>query len=262
MKPATNTSNSELTHVKIPTVIYKLPIQGLYEVSILALVYNFNSKGFRLSNGKTAKALSVHKRTIERAISNLKKQGYIKDIGTGKNDRCLVLCTDKLSADTDNMSVGIPAKIPTIEGTDTDILADHNKGTKEEEEAAPFSAFVDLWNSKGNLPQIKSFTPQRKRHLQARMGEPLFSDNWQAIIERLSKSSFCTGNNNRGWKVDIDWILKDSTNYTKVLEGKYDNKTDNGESAGMPAPDTRAILKAMDWTDAAIDKFIAEGNSL
>ena len=128
--------------VKIPIEIYKLPVQGLYEVSILALIYNFNSKGFRLSNGKIAKALSVHKRTIERAISILKKRGYIRDTGTGKNDRCLVLCTDKLTvSDTDIMS----AEIPTKEGTSADILADHNKGTNINKDCLTIF-FDDLWS--------------------------------------------------------------------------------------------------------------------
>jgi hypothetical protein len=131
----------------------------------------------------------------------------------------------------------------------------------QEEEASPALTFVDLWNSKGNLPEIKSFTAQREKQLRARMAEPLFAENWQGIIERLSKSSFCTGNNGRGWKADIDWILKDSTNYAKVLEGKYDNKTDSG-GAELPAPDTKAILKDMGWADADIEKFIADGNSL
>jgi DNA-binding Lrp family transcriptional regulator len=104
--------------VLIPIKIYKLPVRGLYEISILALIYNFNSKGFRLSNGKIAKALSVQKRTIERAISKLKKQGYIRDTGTGKNDRCLVLCADKLMvSDTDIML----AEVPTEKGASADI---------------------------------------------------------------------------------------------------------------------------------------------
>jgi hypothetical protein len=135
------------------------------------------------------------------------------------------------------------------------------KNNIEEKEASPALTFVDLWNSKENLPEIKSFTPQREKQLLARMAEPLFAENWQGIIERLSRSSFCTGNNGRGWKADIDWILKDSTNYAKVLEGKYDNKTDSG-GAELPAPDTRAILKGMGWADEKIEEFIADGNSL
>jgi hypothetical protein len=95
-------------------------------------------------------------------------------------------------------------------------------------------AFADYWNSKGNLPQARHFNDQRLDKLSVRMKEPLFADNWQTIVDKLCQSSFCTGNNDRGWKADIDWILKNSTNYAKVLEDKYrDRISKDKESDGQ-----------------------------
>ena len=48
--------------------------------------------------------------------------------------------------------------------------------------------------------------------------EPVFADNWQAIIDKLSRSPFHTGQNDRAWQATVDWILKNSTNYVKILE--------------------------------------------
>lgn len=67
------------------------------------------------------------------------------------------------------------------------------------------------------------------------MQEPLFADNWQQIIDKVSASSFCTGQNDRGWKVDLDWLLKNSGNYAKVLEGKYDGKP-SASNSGKTKP--------------------------
>jgi len=87
---------------------------------------------------------------------------------------------------------------------------------------APYKPFLDLWASKGNLPGIQNFSRCRQDKFRRRMKERLFADRWQEIIEKLSQSAFCTGKNDRGWKADIDWLLKDDANYVKVLEGKYD----------------------------------------
>ena len=64
-------------------------------------------------------------------------------------------------------------------------------------------------------------TKDRKAKLAVRMNEEEFAVNWKVIIEQIALIPFLTGDNDRGWKANIDWILKNSTNYIKVLEGKY-----------------------------------------
>jgi len=127
---------SDLTHINIPIELFVLPLKGRYEMSIVALAYNFGSKGLRLSNGKLAKAMKTSSRTIERVIARLRRIGIIEDAGTGKNDRCLRLTADTMSgvatgimsgADTDTMS----GEIPTSGVASTDMTADHNKELRE-----------------------------------------------------------------------------------------------------------------------------------
>jgi hypothetical protein len=117
----------DITHIRIPTQLFSLSLTGIYELSIVALAYNFGAKGLTLSNGKIAAALQTDKRTIERALARLRKSGHIINYGTGRNDRCLKFNTDTMSVeDTDTMSAGIP----TSGGVSTDTTADHNKVTK------------------------------------------------------------------------------------------------------------------------------------
>lgn len=100
------------------------------------------------------------------------------------------------------------------------------KGSKDAEQssAKPSPAeFLKYWKEK-KLPAIRSFTKERKRKFEIRLREPLFAENWKQIIDKVAASAFCTGNNDRGWRVKINWILENETNYTKVLEGDYDNQ--------------------------------------
>jgi biotin operon repressor len=228
-----------MNYIRMPVAIYKLPLKGAYELSIFALVYNFKDQGLRMSNGDLATMLSTSRRVVERAIARLRKQGLIINKNTRKNARCLVVPTDIVSVElptsegvvTDSMS----GQIPTSGVATTDMTSDHNIRKKEEEEEGKTfssSAFVSYWNTKGNLPHIKAFTAQRQEKLRSRMSEPLFAGNWRVIIDKLAASSFATGGNQRSWKADIDWLLANSNNYAKVLEGKYDNRGhDNGAAA-------------------------------
>ena len=41
-------------------------------------------------------------------------------------------------------------------------------------------------------------------------------------IDRIRRSKFLQGDNNRGWIITFDWFIKPS-NFAKVYEGNYDN---------------------------------------
>lgn len=89
---------------------------------------------------------------------------------------------------------------------------------------AKSKAFQEYWNSKKRLPKIKAFSKSRQDKLKARLNEDFFEQNWKMVIDKLDASDFCCGLNDRQWKVDCTWILSNSDNYVKVMEGKYDNK--------------------------------------
>ena len=49
-----------------------------------------------------------------------------------------------------------------------------------------------------------------------------------------------TGNNDRKWKADLDWLIKNDTNMLKVLEGKYN---DGGSKSGADTKDDQYDLE-------------------
>jgi len=91
-----------------------------------------------------------------------------------------------------------------------------------------YTEYETLWNnfaSENNLSLLKRLTSKRKNHLKARIkADNNFKDNFIKCLDLIIQSDFLIGNNDRGWKVDFEWIIKNDDNYNKVLEGKYTNK--------------------------------------
>lgn len=90
-------------------------------------------------------------------------------------------------------------------------------------------------------------TSQREKSIRTRMGE-VGLDGWKAAMDRAAASDFLSGRARRSpgrerWGVDIGWLAK-AENFTKLLEGKYDN--DRGRASG-PVGQESARAGLMDF---------------
>ncbi len=105
---------------------------------------------------------------------------------------------------------------------------------------------IEEWNEIKELNKIKNLNgTTRQRHLKARINEYGLETIYQAI-EKVSKSDFLKGNNNRQWKATFDWIIQQS-NFTKILEGNYDNRNSgNSDSNGNPQSNNQENQKQSD----------------
>jgi len=83
---------------------------------------------------------------------------------------------------------------------------------------------VDEWNQVVGVAGCRKLTETKKRAFKARLEDSDWCENWREAIERVRCSPFCTGDNDRGWKADIDWFLRPDT-VTRLLEGAFDGKT-------------------------------------
>lgn len=87
------------------------------------------------------------------------------------------------------------------------------------------SDFAEAWNRLTQLPiaRCRDLTSARKRKIRTRLTErPL--PEWEAVIARIQASSFCRGENDRGWSASFDWLIGSPDVAVKVLEGKYDDR--------------------------------------
>ena len=69
------------------------------------------------------------------------------------------------------------------------------------------------------LPAIKALNDRRKKTLRS-WGS---MDEMTEVFTKAGKSDFLSGNNDRGWKPNFDWLIKPE-NRIKVIEGNYDNR--------------------------------------
>ncbi len=111
---------------------------------------------------------------------------------------------------------------------------------KEERESgnptAPAVSLDDItaeWNSA--MGQNCRPTPKRQRQAAARLKDPWWRDNWRKAIAKAKASEFCNGENDRGWRADLEWFLQPDTS-TKLLEGKYTNAQPEVARDRPPSP--------------------------
>lgn len=83
---------------------------------------------------------------------------------------------------------------------------------------------------KGKLPMVANMTEARRKAVKARIAE--YDKNTVfLVLKKAAASPFLLGSNDRNWKCDFDWIFK-AANFTKILEGNYDEKRNNNTAGG------------------------------
>jgi uncharacterized protein YdaU (DUF1376 family) len=121
---------------------------------------------------------------------------------------------------------------------------------KEKHTSAPSAPgecerLVAEWNAeRGTLAQVTKLTNERRAKITARLcSDPDFSARFIAAVRKARQTPFLCGQSEGGWSVSFDWLVKNNTNYLKVLEGNYDNGNGNGsyrpgtKSAGAVRPE-------------------------
>lgn len=74
-----------------------------------------------------------------------------------------------------------------------------------------------------NLPRCIKLTDKRRKAVQTLAKRGYTMENIQTAFSKANDSAFCTGQGERGWRADFDWLMNE-TNLVKVLEGKYDDE--------------------------------------
>lgn len=97
---------------------------------------------------------------------------------------------------------------------------------EQEREQKTLPPLATTWNDLTSAPLSKCVGISKKRSgwLKARMAERSL-DEWRTVISRIERSSFCRGQNDRGWVASFDWLIGSADTALKVLEGKYDDRT-------------------------------------
>ncbi len=94
--------------------------------------------------------------------------------------------------------------------------------------------------ARSGLSTPRVVTPTRRRALALRIEEHGLPAVLEAI-ERIGRSRFCRGGNDRGWRADLDFLCQ-AKSLVSILEGKYDDRQSVVPNSRAP-PSYSAVVK-------------------
>lgn len=165
--------------------------------------------------------------SIRSAIKELIEHGYcersvVKDSDTKRILGCEYTFSEKPLCDFPKV------EIPNVEFPKVENQVQLSKEElipKKEKKEIDYDALLLFWNTLFDGSKIKKvsiITEKRKKAILAVLN--VFNkDQVRLVLEKIKNSNFAQGDNDRGWTVSFDWVFIIG-NFTKVLEGNYDNK--------------------------------------
>ena len=155
-----------------------------------------------------------------------------------------------LDGETGNLIEGCTDVVTNVQQTNDKCTPEKEREKEKEidkdQQQVPYQKIADLYNDIAEkLPNIRKVNDQRKRHLRARWNEEGNIDVFEEVFTIAENTPFLTGDNERNWTADFDWIIKNNSNFNKILEGKYGNCTTEEE-----------CLNTVDYDD--VEEYINE----
>lgn len=197
---------SQLTGT-ITSVIPNLPMKALPEKLVNHLVTEYER--YESIEQEKEEDKRSHKN-----IEQLKKiRGYINNININSNI---------------NININIKECRDTPETLSDTVSRQCSILEKQQDKTADLKqAIINEWNtfaSKMGLSQIIKLTKERKTKLSLRIKEGLNLDSMKKILWTLNNNSFYLGDNDRKWRPDFDYIIKNENCWVKLVE--YANNPD------------------------------------
>lgn len=128
-----------------------------------------------------------------------------------------------------NKGLQKPARVNSDSDSDT-VEEERAKAllSKTAEKANGFdpTPFVEIWNSvcgQAGLPRVVALKGPRRAKAILRWHEDFGGvvDRWGAYCRQIAAAPHLTGDNDRGWKASLGWVIEPS-NMEKIQEGNYD----------------------------------------
>ena len=196
-----------------------------------------------LANFFTITDQKWHLTRVDDELSATKKR-YLKRVEAGKKRQSLAgkkqqnQCQNSSTADamrqhSSSYARGNPQSQSQLHDSDkSESEAPHNPpaGFDDNPPAKPDTAddvaqAVADWNRLADevgLARVQLVNGRRKAALRRRLAEAGGLDGWRAALEKIRLSPGLKGENDRGWTASFDWAINQA-NFTKLMEGNYDN---------------------------------------
>jgi hypothetical protein len=110
--------------------------------------------------------------------------------------------------------------------------ADNKGKAKKEKWPGPDEA-VALWNELAEdcgFKRVRKATKARAAKIKARRSEGMY-DEWDALADKMRGIKWLRGDNDRGWVATFDWLIRNDTNWIRLLEGQCDDHETEDEGS-------------------------------
>lgn len=220
-------------------MVNELNLKG-NDLLVFALIYGFTRDGktkFASGRNYIAESFNISLPTVDKALQNLIALNYIIKIpceNQADTDKYYANISSKETLSPKNISSKetLPNKYIKDTNNQQSLFTDNNSNNKEVLEVRKRERgqwFVDTYNSICvSLPKCARLTAKRSKAI-ARILKNYSEDEILTVFNNLENSDFCKGNNDRGWRASIDFILNEEK-FVYTLEGRYNNKR-TGRSA-------------------------------
>lgn len=131
-------------------------------------------------------------------------------------------------------------------------------GAKNEPSAPEIQMALSIYNEvarKKFLPIPNKLTDGRRSKLKARLKDAGGLEGWRQAMQNLEASAFLCGQNDKGWKADIDFILQEKS-FTRLVEGFYaERKAGHENNRNSSSGGGSKTARAHDAIRRGLDSF-------
>ena len=107
--------------------------------------------------------------------------------------------------------------------------------TREEESRFGPSQFAELWDSTQH--KETDLTQARREKVKLRLKRHPAREYWVGVMGTIQQTPFLRGENDRGWRPDFDWLVRNDENSAKIREGNY-GSTETPKPEAEPQDET------------------------
>lgn len=222
-----------VSHIKF---LADLPILPISEGTFKNRLCELRKKGLIISKTVTLSRGSKTYYSITALTAS-----FINDLGRHSKMTSDISVLDIL----DNKQLVLLDNKPTSNNTS-------NNYNKEKEDTGAVEKFVADYNEIcKSLPKCTKITDKRRKAIKNILKKYTEGEILE-VFRNLESSNFCTGRNDRGWKADIDFLLREDK-FVSILEGKYNTKRRNtveaisdGDKKGISAEEREELRKAVE----------------
>lgn len=105
--------------------------------------------------------------------------------------------------------------------------------------------FANTWNRlRGNLPKVEKFTESRRKKILVRINQGITLERFGDAVVCCRDKPFLSGDNDRGWTANFDWLIDNDKNIEKAIVNPYGSNRSTGGIANGKSNDPRVVAQS------------------